>query len=435
MLASRGFSAGGWCSVLAPVWVGAVFLSGLAPGTELALGPLLGGVTEDYAGIWGQTHAPADVTVSLLGPDGASIVRQRLRTSIEGGLSFTARFEGLKADARYAYAVGIDGQHAIDVGFVTPGPSWRTRPVRIVWGSGWHPEDRIAGRTSVFMRMLEMHPHAVIFNGDFPYTLEGRLDELRREHRVIRRVEGFCSLTAVTPTYAIYDDHDFGPNDCDGTHPHVDEALAGFKEHWPNRDYGLPGAPGCFGRFRLGDVEVFLVDSRYHRRAVKGNAQMLGARQFEWLCEGLRASTARYKLVMSSVQWGRVKLDSWNHPSFHQPERDRIFAFIAEHEIPGVVLASGDVHRCEVWKFKIGRRRYLHDFTSSALARESHAWRKRDLPKELIHSRAENGMFGELEFRPASDEETALIFRIWSVAEGLVYTYRLRPKDLNLPKP
>lgn len=402
-----------------------------AQGFELARGPMLGGVTDTYAGIWGQTDAPAKV-VAVLRHEGADIATLAFQTAKEDGCSFTARWEGLAPDTAYSYAIKVDGAEISVGGFSTFGPLWKERPLHILYGSGWHPKDRITGRPSVFTRMAERAADAIIFNGDFPYTKKGRLTELRAGHRIIRGVEGFKELTAGTPTYAIYDDHDFGPNDCDGTHPCVDEALAGFKEHWPNPAYGLPDAPGCFDRFTLGNVEVFLIDSRYHRRADKHNPQMLGEQQFAWLCEGLERSPARYKLLMSSVQWGRNKHDSWGHPTWHKAERDRLFAFIAEKEIPGVVLASGDVHRCEVWRFKIGRKRYLHDFTSSALARNSRPFRKRAWPPEVVHSHWENGMYGELEFRPPSDKRVTLVYRIWSVANGLVYELKLSPKELNL---
>lgn len=425
---SRGLrGAPGWG------WAALLFVSCCAHGAELALGPMLGGVTDSYAGIWGQTDAPAEVAVTLLEEDSDSEpATQTFRTSPEGGHSFTARFEGLKADTTYRYQVTVDGEEAFKAEFATPGASWEERPVRILYGSGWHPKDRITGRPSVFTRMAERDADAIIFNGDFPYTKRGRLDELRARHRQIREVEGFRELTCATATYAIYDDHDFGPNDCDGTHPYAEQALAGFKEHWPNYSYGLPDAPGCFGRFTLGTVEVFLIDSRYHRRAVRYNAQMLGEKQFAWLCDGLEASTARYKLLMSSVQWGRVKSDSWNHPKFHQAERDRIFAFIADNKIPGVVLASGDVHRCEVWKLDIGDGRCLYDLTSSGLARKSFPIKERYRPPPMVHTHAENGMYAELEFRPPSDTETAFVYRIWSVANGLIYEIGLSPKDLIL---
>jgi hypothetical protein len=91
--------------------------------------------------------------------------------------------------------------------------------------------------TSIFTEMASRKADLILFLGDFPYTARGGREEVRKGSRKLREVAGFAQLTASTPTYGIYDDHDFGPNDCDGTHPNADEALAAFKEYWPNPSY------------------------------------------------------------------------------------------------------------------------------------------------------------------------------------------------------
>ena len=53
----------------------------------------------------------------------------------------------------------------------------------------------------------------------------------------------------------------------------------------------------------------------------------------------------------------------------------------------------------------------------------------------MIHSygkKSDNNMYGEIEFRPTSDKEVALIFRSISTINGIVYEHKLSPKDLRL---
>jgi alkaline phosphatase D len=168
-----------------------------------------------------------------------------------------------------------------------------------------------------------------LFIGDFPYTAEGKRSQVHAQNRIIRENEGFTPLTCATPTCAVWDDHDFGPNDCDGTHPNAKEALTAFKEYWANPGYGEPGNPGIYSSFVIGDVEVFLLDGRYHSRQSEDAPTMLGARQFQWLCDGLTRSTARYKLLVSGTPFARVKRDCWAG-RFYVAERERLFKFIAE---------------------------------------------------------------------------------------------------------
>jgi hypothetical protein len=57
------------------------------------------------------------------------------------------------------------------------------------------------------------------------------------------------------------------------------------------------------------------------------------------------------------------------------------------------------------------------------------------MPAEMIHSYGkvdDNNMFGEIEFRPSSDKEAAIIFRSFSAKNGLVYEHTLSPANLNI---
>lgn len=259
----------------------------------------------------------------------------------------------------------------------------------------------------------------------------GERDELRRGNKKLREVIGFRQLTSSTPSYAIYDDHDFGPNDCDGTHKKADEALATFKEYWPNPSYGQPGNKGIYCSFVVGDVEFFLLDGRYQAR--KKQETMLGKVQYKWLCDGLMNSKSRYKVLASGVQFGRVKADGWAGKNYIG-ERNNLFNFIVENNISGVIGISGDVHRSDIYKLPIGEGRYFYDFTAGALSRK-----QRHAPKPLldnmIHSYGkvdDNNMYGEIEFRPASDTDVAIVFKSISAKNGVVYEHKLSPDDLLL---
>ena len=55
----------------------------------------------------------------------------------------------------------------------------------------------------------------------------------------------------------------------------------------------------------------------------------------------------------------------------------------------------------------------------------------------MIHSygkKTDNNMYGEIEFRPASDKNVAIVFRSLSAKNGLVYEHKLSPDDLTLKK-
>lgn len=401
-----------------------------APG--VSHGPMLGDVSEDAARIWLRTTMPAELSCSLVNVDlGSELQTQKARTTLASDNTCIITFNKLKSETKYRYHVRV-GESEYQASFTTPGASLSQKGIRIVYGSCYdHKDNTMKPGTSVFQEMAARKADLILFLGDFPYTARGTSDEIRQGHKKLREVIGFRQLTSSTPTYGIYDDHDFGPNDCDGTHKNADQALAAFKEYWPNPSYGLSAGKGIYCSFAVGDVEFFLLDGRYPAR--KDQNTMLGKVQFKWLCDGLKASKSRYKVLVSGTQFGRAKDDGWAG-KFYLGERTKLFSFISENDITGVIGISGDVHRNDIYKLPLGKGRHFYDFTSGALSQE-HRTPPNPLPKTMIHSygkKDDNNMYGEIEFRPASDKDAAMIFRSFSTKNGLVYEHKLSPHDLEL---
>ncbi len=401
---------------------------------KISHGPMLGAVSEHTANIWVRTAIPADVTCILSEVDATSgQLTQKVHTTLESDNTCTIRFDKLKKETKYRYVVHV-GKSKHQASFTTLGSSLTEKGFRIVYGYGYnHGENKMKSGTSVFTKMASRKANLVLFLGDFPYTIRGAKEEVRDGNRKLRNVVGFRELTSSTPTYGIYDDHDFGPNDCDGTHKNADEALAAFKEYWANPTYGLPEDKGIYCSFVVGDVEFFLLDGRYPAR--KSQKTMLGKIQFKWLCDGLKNSKSRYKVLVSGTQFGRVKDDGWAG-KYYLGERNKLFSFISESGISGVMGISGDVHRSDIYQLPIGENRFFYDFTPGSLSR-THRAPPNPLPKTMIHSygkKTDNNMYGEIEFRPASDKNVAIIFRSHSAKNGLIYEHKLTPDDLALKK-
>ena len=397
-------------------------------------GPMLGAVSENTAAIWFRTRQPGAVRVNL-GTHGKVAASLTLETKAENDNTAVARFNDLKPNTKYTYTI-VHGETSVSSGtFTTLGPALRDRVVRMEYGYGFFPAQTALVNDSIFLHMAQRKPDFVVFIGDFPYTSAGARAEIWEKHKVIRSDFGFPILTRGTPTYAVWDDHDFGPNDCDGTNPNAAQALQAFKEYWANPSYGTPGNAGVYSSFVVGDVQVFLLDGRYHARQDPKNPTMLGSVQFRWLCDGLQHSRARYKVLASGTPFARVKRDCWGG-EFFRKERDRLFHFIAEHRITGVIGISGDVHRCDIHKLPMGNGMFFYDFTAGALARVHRRPPKAPWPDELLYSYGypERNMFGEIDFHPAGDQKTAVTFRSFSGDKGMMHRFRLTPADLGLAR-
>lgn len=107
-----------------------------------------------------------------------------------------------------------------------------------------------------------------------------------------------------------------------------------------------------------------------------------------------------------------------------------LISFISENDSSGVIGIAGDAQRNDIYQVPIGKARHLYDFTSGALS-QIHRTPPDPLPETMIHAYGkidDNHMSGEIECRPAYDENVAIIFRSLSAQNGLVYEHTLPPQ-------
>jgi alkaline phosphatase D len=162
-------------------------------------------------------------------------------------------------------------------------------------------------------------------------------------------------LVASTAVFAIYDDHDFGTDDC-VPGPEIESppwkrvVWNVFRQNWVNPGYGGgESQPGCWFDFHIGDVHFIMLDGRYYRDLRGGS--MLGPAQKTWLLETLKHSRGTFKILASPVPWSEgVKPGSRDPWDGFPDERRTIFAFLESHRIDGVFLIAADRHRTDLRK-------------------------------------------------------------------------------------
>ena len=189
-------------------------------------------------------------------------------------------------------------------------------------------------------------------------------------YRAYRQLPALQRLWRSTAHVAIWDDHDYGPNDGDASFVMKGAALETFRRYWPNPTQGLPGVPGIFTKVRVADADFFLLDDRWYRYPNRypnvPEKALLGAQQLEWLKQALLTSSATFKVVAMGTQfWNRVsRFETWqNYPDEQQKLRD----WLREQRIAGVVFLSGDRHFSELLRLPREGTYPLYEFTSSPL--------------------------------------------------------------------
>lgn len=363
-----------------------------APG--LLSGPMAGHVTLRTAKIWLQADGPGTAQIELWRADEPQAKQRSAAVELRANTDFATTFElvALEPGTRYEYRILLDGEPVAlaQQSFVRTQPLWRGRAeppdLRVFLGSCAYvndpPYDRpgpsyggdyfIFGTIAAQARATPAD-HFMLWLGDNVYFREvdyespwGMSDRWRR-HRALPALQ---PLLAATPHYAIWDDHDYGPNDANRSFVFKGSALALFQRYWANPSHGLPGVPGVFTTFSYLDADFFLLDDRWYRstdRAVDdAERTMLGRAQIDWLKQALAASTATFKFVANGSQLmnDAMRYEGWhNYPQ----ERAEFLDWLTRQGVKGVVFLSGDRHHTELLRRERAGSYPLYELTCSPL--------------------------------------------------------------------
>lgn len=266
---------------------------------------MVGHVTDTTARIWAKASNAARLDFKISTSPDLSSARLVRGAALAEATSFTGQVQvdGLQPDTRYFYSPLLNGTAAL----ARPFPSFVTAPVadqhgRLRFAFGSCVGYRGYSAAAAFGEMAARRNFDLLLMlGDNHYGDTTKPDLLRDFNHMLRTVDGFTSLVREIPTYAIWDDHDYGPNNSDGTTAGKEDSLRIFKDWWANPGYGEENNPGCYYRFSRSGVDFFMLDVRYHRTPNKtpedGKKTMLGAQQLEWIKAGLAASKAKFKII------------------------------------------------------------------------------------------------------------------------------------------
>lgn len=347
---------------------------------------MLGDLRADSVRIWAAAKAPGTYTLELakgnqmqawtpaLDAVGQPVVLQMDGRRLYGQCQLT----GLEADTTYHYRLVKEGRALRGLhkqSFHTLPEEGSQFSFRVAFGScagDWGVDDT----QPIFHAINRMNPDAFLWLGDNVYygLHEKEWEDpaaMEERWKLQRAMPSLQPLLARTPQYAIWDDHDYGPNDSDSSYALRDFSLDLFTSYWPNPSAGLEGPDGVFFRFQIGPVDFFMLDTRFDRDPIVKPARspkaLLSEAQWEWLQQGLQESTADFKVIASGMQVLSKyhRFETWNR---YEEERDRLLDLLASESISGVFLISGDRHIGEALRLEREGTYPLVEFTSSPLA-------------------------------------------------------------------
>ncbi len=359
-----------------------------AQGVQIKSGPMVGYSTMREVKLWVQTTGEAEIQINYWEKNKPD---QIFKTDIYKAVKKNAYIVQPIADKVepgrvYTYEVLVNNKK-IDRNYPLEFQTqvlwqWHTDPpaFKFSTGSGAFINetqyDRLGkpygGEYEIFENIYEHHPDFMLWLGDNSYLREADFNSrtgILKRFTHDRAIKELQPLLGSVHNYAIWDDHDFGPDNSDRGFWNKETTLEAFKLFWPNPSFGINGKPGTTAKFSWADADFFLLDDRYYRspdRRKYGKRQILGDEQIEWLIDNLSYSRAPFKFIAIGGQVLNPTPTEEDY-SGYPVEKEKLLKAIQQEGITGVIFLTGDVHRTELTKLERHGTYPLYDFTISPI--------------------------------------------------------------------
>ncbi|ULQ55022.1 alkaline phosphatase family protein [Flavihumibacter rivuli] len=364
----------------------------------IVAGPMMGQVELRTAKIWLEAGEDAKTVAVKYWKKGNPASANTRSFSFDAMAEFKpmqVEIGGLDFNTTYEYTILYNNKDLKQGGEFTTKDLWQWRKpapdFSFLTGSCNYvnepPFDRpgkpYGGDSSIFATMAKDKAAFMLWLGDNWYTREvDYASEWGMWYRAShdRSAPIMQSLLKAMPQFAIWDDHDYGPNDM-GTTFHLREtAREVFKQYWANPSYGYDGK-GIYTKFSYSDVDFFLLDDRTWRSEDRmpsniygqpnPEKRMLGVEQMNWLKQSLLYSNATFKVIVVGSQVLNP-VSPFDKLANFPVEYNELMGFLEDQKVNGVMFLTGDRHHSEVIKVDRTNNYPLYDITVSPLTSGTH---------------------------------------------------------------
>lgn len=356
----------------------------------LQSGPMVGYCEMKEAMIWLQTTKETSVRIDYYAIDNPKekFSSDTQKSEISNGFTNHIVLNKLQPSKQYHYDVFLDGKKVI-LPYETSFSSkklwlWRedAPDFTVAFGSCNYINEEAVDRPGkgygsgyeIYESIHAKKPNIMLWGGDNVYLREADWDSktgIYHRYTHTRSIKELQPLLASTQNFAIWDDHDFGPNDGDRSFYFKYETQKAFKTFWANKTYGTDAnqTEGIYSTFNWGDAQFFLLDDRFFKSPndrLTGEKTIIGSTQFEWLIDALSSSKATFKLIVIGGQVLNPSARFENYENYPK-EKQKLLSEIEANKIKGVVFLTGDRHFSELSKLNRENTYPLYDWTVSPL--------------------------------------------------------------------
>ena len=362
-------------------------------------GPMLGPVELRDAKVWVEVSPEVKSAAIQYNKKGAAQIKTVVYKGELGNEFNPIQFTigGLEYNTTYQYKIWINGKATAAAGELTTKDlwQWRKAPPEFSFLTGScayfnepiydRPGKPYGGDSSIFESMAKEKAAFMLWLGDEWYTREvdyyseWGLWNRASHDRALPILQNFWKAM---PHFAIWDDHDYGPNDIGKNYTLKEPSRKVFNSYFCNPSAGENGQ-GIYTMTSWGDADIFMTDDRWWRSAdrmkdsVDGKPnpekRVLGEQQMEWLKNSLLYSSATFKIIALGSQVLNP-VSPFDKLGNFPVEYDELMNFIKEYKINGVLFLTGDRHHSEIIKVDRPGTYALYDITVSPLTSGTHSF-------------------------------------------------------------
>jgi alkaline phosphatase D len=354
-------------------------------------GPMLGQIELRTASVWIQVSS--DITTVALIYWKKGYAETSWQKNYDGPLGkefnpIRIDIGGLDINTVYEYQFVLNHQKSSAAGYFHTKELWQWRNPApdfcFITGSCAYfnepvydrPGKSYGGDSIIFETMAKDTAAFTLWLGDNWYTREvDLLSPWGLWYRASRdRAQPILrNLMKNMPQYAIWDDHDYGPDNSGSSYGLKDVSREIFMKYWCNPFYG-EDQKGIYSQLSYSDMDLFLTDDRYFRSAdefadsVNGKPNpekhFFGQKQLHWLEDALVQSLATFKvIVVGSQTLNPMSRDEGFYN--YSYEYHELMDFLNDNHIKGVLFLTGDRHHSEIVKAERKNNYALYDITVS----------------------------------------------------------------------
>lgn len=431
------------------IFIALFLLTPLLASAQIKSGPMLGYSEMKEVLVWVQTEKAANVSINYW-EKGDKTIHKTDPVATEKATAYIARIiaDEVSMGKKYEYEVVVNGKKvAIEypLEFQTQ-DLWQYRKdppaFSFLFGTCNYvneeatdrPGRPYGGADEVYASMYAKKPDFMLWGGDNFYYREPDYTRTGMIHRNnhARSVKSIQPLLGSVHQYAIWDDHDYGPNDADRSFPLKYTSLEMFKMYWGNPNFAFPNE-GITGKFQWADVEFFLMDDRWNKAPNElndPNKDYWGQKQMTWLLDQLSTSRASFKII---VNGGQVVSPAkvFENMANYEAERTYLLKELKNRKIPGVLFFTGDRHISDLNKLEREGTYPLYDLTVSPMTAGKADAVKQDfnetlVPGTLVQERA----FSKIEVSGPLKDRT-LTMTLFNVKGEVIWSKALKSTELK----